>query len=111
MSSYTMQLKTYIEQASQTSTLSTRDKIEQGRTKLFDFEYPIFDETYKKVFETNFIRRFYMTEIGFETEGLFKFHLETWLLINMPYWNKMFESELLQFDPLTNAKMDRDWET
>lgn len=98
-----MQLRTYIEQATQNdSSLSVRDRIEAGRSKLFDFDYPIFDETYRKVFETHFIRKFYMREIGFETEGLFKFNLETWLIINMPYFNKLFESELLTFDPLKN---------
>lgn len=102
MSSYTMQLRTYIEQATQDQELSTRERIEAGRSKLFDFEYPIFDESYRKVFETHFIRKFYMREIGAETEGLFKFNLETWLMINMPYFNKLFESELLTFDPLKN---------
>lgn len=107
MSSYTMQLRTYIEQATQDqSSLSVRDRIEAGRTKLFDFDYPIFDEAYRKVFETHFIRKFYMREIGFETEGLFKFNLETWLIINMPYFNKLFESELLTFDPLKNSEMN-----
>jgi hypothetical protein len=106
MASYTMQLREYIEMWSQNETLSTRDRIEKGRTKLFDFDYPIFDADYKKVFETHFIRQFYMREIGFETEGLFKFHLETWLLVNMPYFNKMFQSELIDFDPLTNTKID-----
>lgn len=106
MASYTMQLREYIEQASQDEILSTREKIEKGRTKLFDFDYPIFDSSYKNVFETHFIRNFYMREIGFETEGLFKFHLETWLVINMPYFNKLFESELKTFDPLMNYKMD-----
>lgn len=85
---------------------SQRDKIERGRVKLFDFDYPVFDVNYKKVFETHFIRKFYMREIGFETEGLFKFQLESWLLINMPYFNKLFESELIQYDPLVNSKMN-----
>jgi hypothetical protein len=81
---------------------STKDRIEQGRKILFDFDYPIFDETYRVDFETRFIRKFYMREIGFETEGLFKFNLETWLTIEMPYWNKMYESTLLAYDPLKN---------
>lgn len=107
MSSYTMQLRTLIEQPTQYETgLSAREKIEIGRTQLFDFDYPIFDVAYKKTFETNFIRKFYMREIGFETDGLFKFQLETWLLINMPYFNKMFESELIEFDPLVNSSVD-----
>jgi hypothetical protein len=105
MSSYTTQLRSYVEKFSQEEMLSNRERIEKGRPHLFDFDYPIFDQTYKKVFETNFIRNFYMVEIGFETEELFKFNLETWLLINMPYFNKMFESELLVFDPLKNTEL------
>ena len=104
MASYTMQLSEYIEQATQEDPrLSMREKIEIGRQKLFDFEYPIFDEKYRHVFETHFIRNFFMREIGFETEGLFKFQLETWLNINMPYFNKLFESELFKYDPLTEV--------
>jgi hypothetical protein len=109
MASYTMMLQDYIEQATQdTDTMTTRDRIEAGRSKLFDFDYPLFDLNYKKVFETHFIRTFYMREIGFETEGLFKFKLENWLSINMPYYNKLFESELIAFDPLVNTKLVTD---
>lgn len=105
MSSYTTQLKTYIESWSQDDwTKTTRERIEIGRPHLFDFDYPIFNSNYKKDFETHFIRYFYMREIGTETEGLFKFNLETWLLVNMPYYNKLFESELIDFDPLENSK-------
>ena len=107
MSSYTTQLRVIVEQPSQDDpTLSTSERIEIGRKELFNFDYPIFDPNYKKIFETHFIRNFYMREIGFETEGLFKFQLETWLTINMPYFNKLFESELIKFDPLTNSKAD-----
>lgn len=110
MSSYTIELKSVIEQATQYEPgLTTRERIEKGRAKLFDFDYPIFDENYRNVFETHFIRNFYMREIGFETVGLFKFQLETWLIINMPYWNKMFESELIKFDPLKNVDVSRDY--
>lgn len=95
-----MELREIIEHYTQyLPNLSIAERIEEGRKHLFNFDYPFFSETYKAQFETNFIRRFYMREIGFETEGLFKFYLETWLNINMPYWNKMFESEQLSFDP------------
>jgi hypothetical protein len=106
MASYTMQLREYIEMFSQSETLPIREQIEKGRLKLFDFDYPIFDTAYKNVFETHFIRNFYMREIGFETEGLFKFQLENWLIINMPYFNKLFESELKTFDIFSNYKID-----
>jgi hypothetical protein len=107
MATYTMEIKDYVEMVTTgEASLSIRDRIEAARPKLFDFDYPIFNEDYRKDFETRFIRTFYMREIGFETEGLFKFYLETWLNINMPYWNNMFKSELLTFDPLTNTKID-----
>ena len=106
MASFTMQLREYIEQATQyEDNLSTRERIERGRKKLFDFDYPIFDEEYRPVFETHFIRHFYMREIGFETEGLFKFYLETWLLVHMPYYNQLFKSELIEYDPLSNSQV------
>jgi hypothetical protein len=106
MASYTMQLREYIEHFSQNEILPIKEQIEKGRSKLFDFDYPIFDPAYKNVFETHFIRNFYMREIGFETESLFKFQLENWLSIHMPYFNKLFESELKTFDIFQNYKVD-----
>lgn len=108
MASYTLELRELIEQATQFEELSHTERIKKGRPILFNFPYPIFDENYRNVFETNFIRNFYMREIGFETEGLFKFRLETWLNINMPYFNKMFESEQLKYNPLTNVDNRQD---
>ena len=110
MSSYTIQVSTLIEQATQYDEgLSIKERIELGRQKLFsDIEYDIFDDAYRRTFETHFIRHFYTREIGFETEGLFKFKLETWLQINMPYFNKLFESELLEYDPLSNIDIHSD---
>lgn len=107
MASYTMPLREYIEMWSQDEEdKPIRDIIETGRTKLFDFDYPLFSPDYKKDFETKFIRNFYFSEIGFETEESFKFHLENWLNLNMDFWNNMFKSELIEYDPLTNTKLD-----
>lgn len=107
MAEYSLQLREIIEQPTQDNyNLSHRERIEIGRKKLFDFDYPLFDENYRKQFETNIIRKFYMREIGFEVEELFKFQLETWLNINMPYFNNLFESELIKYNPLENSRME-----
>ena len=107
MAMYTMELRNYIEKFSQyDENLTIDERIEIGRTKLFDFDYPFFDENYRDQFETNFINEFYMREIGFETEGLFKMRLRNWLRKNMGYYNKLFESELMKYDPLTNSRME-----
>ena len=105
MSSYSMTLQNVIELLTYgLDTTDIDDRIEQGRQILFNFDYPIWDETARVAFETDFINNFYMREIGFETEGLFKFRLKNWLKLNMPYWNKMYESTLLEYDPLSNNK-------
>ena len=110
MATYTMPLKVIIEQPTQNrDDLTLKQRLEVGRVNLFkDMDYPIFNEHYRSEFETKFIRYFYNKEIGFETESLFKFELETWLQINMPYYNQLFESELLEYDPLTNIAMQFD---
>ena len=107
MASYTMRLQTMIEQPTQYQTdLTFKNRLAAGVEAFFkDIEYPIFSEEYRKTFEENFVRHFYMREIGFETEFLFKLHLESWLKLNMPYYNKLFESELLEFEPFTNVDM------
>lgn len=107
MSTYTTQLKTIINQPTQhINDLTLDQRIEVGRQKLFDFDYPMFDERYKPVFERHFIENFYDKEIGFETEFLFKRRLKNWLQLNMGYYSKLFESETMKFDPFINSRVD-----
>ena len=74
--------------------------IKSARTSIFDFDYPIFDPDYKEAFECMILRHFYSREIGYETYGLW--HLKLWdkLELIMPYYNKMYQSALLEFNPL-----------
>lgn len=107
VATYTTELRTLIEQPTQhMDNLTLDQKIEVGRVMLFDFDYPMFDNRYKRVFETNFIRHFYYREIGFETEELFKQRLQNWLNLNMGYFSKLFDSEMLKFDPFINSEVD-----
>lgn len=109
MSAYTMQLRTVIERYSQEyPDLTLDERIEEGRKGLFSFDYPFFDKEYKKIFETNFIKYFYMHEIGQETDGLFKLRLDMWLNVNMFYYNKLYESEQLKFNPLENVNVQKE---
>lgn len=82
---------------------SVEDIISVARTKIFDFSYPIFSEAYRPILETKILRHFYTREIGYETYGLWKLHLDAKLNEIMPYYNKLYESELLEFDPLSNV--------
>lgn len=108
----TIQFRRIIEQATQyEKNLTLKERIEKGRRAFFgDMEYPIFDEEYRAEFETHLIRRFYTNNVGFETAELFKFELETWLMINMPRYNLLFESERKKFDPFITTDIQTTYE-
>lgn len=78
--------------------------IDKALPKLFDFDFPIFDENYRKQLEHKIVRHFYLREIGFETVGLFKFYLENKLNEIMPYYNRIYNAYLLDIDPLSNYR-------
>ena len=71
------------------------DIIRESMPKIFDFDYPIFDEAYRSVLQTKIIRHYYTREIGQETIGLWKLKLETKLNKIMTYNNKQNKSKLI----------------
>lgn len=76
--------------------------------KVFDFQFPIFDESYRSVIETKILRHYYTREIGFETVGLWKLKLNTKLNEIMPYYNKLYKSELIEFNPLYDVELTKE---
>lgn len=66
-------------------------------------DYPIFDEAYRGALNDKIIKHYYFREIGFETAGLFKWHLNQKLNEIMPYYNQLYKSELIKFNPLYNV--------
>lgn len=74
--------------------------IAKSRTKIFDFDYPIFDQAYKPVLETKILKHYYTREIGVETVGLFKHFLDVKMNEIMPFYNKLYLSDTLNFNPL-----------
>lgn len=87
--------------------------IRESRTKVFDFDYPIFDESYREVLESKILLHYYTREIGFETVGLWKLKLRDRLNMVMPYYNQLYKSELLTFNPLLDVELttERDSKT
>lgn len=82
--------------------------IEEARKKIFDFNYPIFDKNYKQTIETKILMHYYTREISEETYGLWKLRLMTKLNEIMPYYNKLYESELIKYNPLWNVDITTD---
>lgn len=88
---------------------STKEIIEKSRSKIFDFDYPIFDETYRSVLETKIIKHYYTREICAETVGLWKLWLDERMNNIMPYYNQLYKSELLEFNPLYDVDITTDY--
>ena len=66
-------------------------------------DYPIFDENYREPLNRKIINHYYFREIGFETAELFKRYLNNTMREIMPYYNPLFKSELLEFNPFYNV--------
>lgn len=109
MSKYTTQLRFICEtEAGETESVGysdVDDVIAAALPHIFDFDFPIFDENYRTTLETKIIRHYYTREIGLETYGLWKLKLQTKLNEIMPYYNKLYESELFTYNPLYDVDM------
>lgn len=112
MSKYTTELRFICETSAGLTDsegyTSTRDIIEKSREKIFDFDYPIFDEKYRSVLETKIIKHYYTREIAGETVGLWKLWLDERMNNIMPYYNQLYKSELLEFNPLYDTDITTD---
>lgn len=79
--------------------------------KIFEFDFPIFDEQYRLPLEIKILRHYYTREICEETVGLWKLRLEDRLNVIMPYYNQMYKSELIKFNPMYDVDLIRDHKT
>lgn len=67
-------------------------------------EYPIYDESKRRQLNDKFIRHYWMREIGCETVGHFCLWCSNTFNEIMPYYNKMYETELLNVERLLGIK-------
>lgn len=107
MSKYTTELRFICENLCGYTNSQGLSKVEEIIAKsaplIFDFDFPIFDEDYKIPLEKKILRHYYLREIGFETLGVWKLKLNAKLNEIMPYFNQLYKSELLKFNPLIDV--------
>ena len=76
MSKYTTEVRFICEtESGLTESVGYKDidtVLDNSVDKIFDFDFPIFDENYRGVLERKILLHFYTREIGFETVGLWK---------------------------------------
>lgn len=111
MSNYTTEVRYICEDYAGLNESADASKVDEvikvAMSKVFDFDYPIFDEGYRSVLQAKILKHYYTREIGAETVGLWKLWLNTRMNEIMPYYNKLYESEKLNFNPLFDVDITR----
>ena len=106
MSKYTTQLR-FICETSANLTESTgfndiEDVLNKCWNKIFS-DFPIFDEHYRAELCKKILRHYYTREICCETVGRWKLFLSDKMKNIMPYYNQLYQSELLKIQPLVSV--------
>ena len=114
MSDYTTQIRFICESKSglteSVGFSGIMEIIENSVDDIFDFEWPIFDEAYRVPLEIKILRHFYTREICEETFGLWQLRLCDRLNVIMPYYNQLYKSELIKFNPMYDVDLTTEHE-
>lgn len=80
-------------------TIDIRHLLQRGFHLALD-TYPIWSEDYRNILNQKIIDHYMFREIGQETPDRFNFFLSRKMNEIMPYYNQMYESQLIEFDPM-----------
>ena len=86
------------------------DVLEKCWDKVITSRVKMFDEDYRKVLYKKILKHYYTREIGAETVGLWQLWMNTRLEEIMPYYNQLYESELIKIEPLKNVDYSRTYD-
>ena len=86
---------------------SVDDVISKSWDKIFTTKVPFFDEDYRKILCCKILKHYYLREICSETVGIWKLWINTKLEEIMPYYNQLYESAKLKFDPFHDVDLTR----
>ena len=109
MSKYTTQVRYICESLS--GLKESKDYTEVDRiistAEPFIFDgYPLYDDKYRQILNCKILKHFYTREICEETYGLWKLRLNTKMNEIMPYYNQLYKSAMLEFNPLYDTNIE-----
>lgn len=111
MSKYTTEVRFICENSAGLSESKGADNVDsildRCWNKVFNFDFPIFDENYRQVLCRKILKHYYTREIAHETVGRWKLALNAKLNEIMPYYNQLYKSELLEFNPFYDVDLTR----
>lgn len=75
--------------------------------KIFTTQCSFFDPAYKALLCKKILKHYYLREIASETVGIWLLWMNTKLEEIMPYYNQLYNSALLEFDPFKDTDYQR----
>lgn len=111
MSKYTTEVRFICESKSgleeSKGASSVDEVIANSWSKIFTSKVSFFDETYRSVLCQKILKHYYLREIGAETVGIWMLWMNTRLEEIMPYYNQLYESAKIEFDPMHDVDLTR----
>lgn len=111
MSKYTTEVRFICESKSGLENSKGCDDVDEilnnSWNKIFTTKAEIFDENYRAVICRKILKHYYLREICSETVGIWKLWLNTRLEEILPYYNQLYKSALLEFNPLYDVNITR----
>lgn len=111
MSKYTTEVRFICESKSGLENSSGADNVDEviegAWNKIFTSKVTFFDESYRSVLCQKILKHYYLREICCETVGIWKLWMNERLETIMPYYNQLYESELIKFEPLNDVNLTR----
>lgn len=111
MSKYTTEVRFICESKSGLEKSTGCDDVDvilnNSWNKIFTTKAEIFDENYRAIICKKILKHYYLREICSETVGIWKLWLNTRLEEILPYYNQLYKSALLEFNPLYDVNITR----
>lgn len=76
--------------------------------KIFTSKVTFFDEEYRSVLCQKILKHYYLREICCETVGIWVLWMNTKLEEIMPYYNQLYESAKIKFNPMHDVNLTRE---
>ena len=114
MSKYTTEVRFVCENICGLESSSGADNVDEviskSWNKIFTSKAQIFDENYREVICSKILKHYYLREICSEVVGVWKLWMNERLELLLPYYNKLYESARLDFDPLKDVNYSRTYD-
>lgn len=112
MSKYTTEVRFICESKSGLEVSGGSDDVDNiianSWNKIFTSKAPFFDEEYRSVLCQKILKHYYLREICCETVGIWLLWMNTRLEEIMPYYNQLYESAKIEFNPMHDVNLTRE---